>query len=454
MISTVTTRPHGIGPSVGLKPTLLSPRQIMEQLNGLSLSGGDIARAADKMLNLAGNGDALSPELQQALSLLLQEASGDGPALASGLSRLLGQFSAPESGDLPALKDLAQLLGARLAGSGDGKLEKQALSLLRQLSQGNVGNDVSRQLKAVLQQLRQSDALSALPKGNDTLQTLLQQVKQELGAAHLPDAALAKNVPEFALRVHQQLFSDDGGGQAQLFIPVRERQEQQQQQQHQQPEEHDEEVVQGVRATGQRFSVAQNGSENTTVSSSTGPSTSGKLYQGDSVFSYGLSVLFLFMQMLSDQANASYADMEKNSAISRDAQNYASQVDAVLAQLSAKGDSKAKADIPDDVKKYLEENHIAIDGVCGFDDSGKWGWADDKGHISAGNPAKKSFDQGQITAIKGALDNIGNRASDFISTAQLQLQKMMQTYNVCVSLINSLQSMLSDMNKTIAQGIR
>ena len=160
------------------------------------------------------------------------------------------------------------------------------------------------------------------------------------------------------------------------------------------------------------------------------------------------------MQMLSDQANASYADMEKNSAISRDAQNYASQVDAVLAQLSAKGDSKAKADIPDDVKKYLEENHIAIDGVCGFDDSGKWGWADDKGHISAGNPAKKSFDQGQLTAMKGALDNIGNRASDFISTAQLQLQKMMQTYNVCVSLINSLQSMLSDMNKTIAQGIR
>ncbi|WPM84146.1 hypothetical protein QNH14_14275 [Apirhabdus apintestini] len=61
MISTVTTRPHGIGPSVGLKPTLLSPVQIMEQLNGLSLSGGDIARAADKMLNLAGNGDALSP---------------------------------------------------------------------------------------------------------------------------------------------------------------------------------------------------------------------------------------------------------------------------------------------------------------------------------------------------------------------------------------------------------
>ncbi|WPM86102.1 hypothetical protein QNH14_14260 [Apirhabdus apintestini] len=56
--------------------------------------------------------------------------------------------------------------------------------------------------------------------------------------------------------------------------------------------------------------------------------------------------------------------------------------------------------------------------------------------------------------MKGALDNIGNRASDFISTAQLQLQKMMQTYNVCVSLINSLQSMLSDMNKTIAQGIR
>ncbi|ENN8378790.1 hypothetical protein ACAX46_004258 [Providencia rettgeri] len=65
-----------------------------------------------------------------------------------------------------------------------------------------------------------------------------------------------------------------------------------------------------------------------------------------------------------------------------------------------------------------------------------------------------NYNQGDLTAIKGALDNKANSASDFISTSQLQLQKLMQTYNVCVSLINSMQTMLSDMNKMISQGFK
>jgi len=49
---------------------------------------------------------------------------------------------------------------------------------------------------------------------------------------------------------------------------------------------------------------------------------------------------------------------------------------------------------------------------------------------------------------------VSNRASDFVSQSQLQLQKIMQTYNVTVSLVNSMQTMLAEMNKSIAQNIR
>ncbi|WP_275065930.1 hypothetical protein [Aeromonas salmonicida] len=34
------------------------------------------------------------------------------------------------------------------------------------------------------------------------------------------------------------------------------------------------------------------------------------------------------------------------------------------------------------------------------------------------------------------------------------MQKTMQSYNVCVSLINSMQTLLAEMNKSIAQNIR
>ncbi len=64
------------------------------------------------------------------------------------------------------------------------------------------------------------------------------------------------------------------------------------------------------------------------------------------------------------------------------------------------------------------------------------------------------LNKGQLDAVKSALENTSNRASDFVSQSQLQLQKVMQTYNVTVSLINSMQTLLEEMNKSIAQNIR
>ncbi len=68
--------------------------------------------------------------------------------------------------------------------------------------------------------------------------------------------------------------------------------------------------------------------------------------------------------------------------------------------------------------------------------------------------SKIGLNKGQLSAVKSALENASNRASDFVSQSQLQLQKVMQTYNVTVSLINSMQTLLEEMNKSIAQNIR
>lgn len=60
-----------------------------------------------------------------------------------------------------------------------------------------------------------------------------------------------------------------------------------------------------------------------------------KLSGGDNVFSYGLNVLFLFMEVLSEQANAQYSNMEAQSAAARKAQEHAATVDGQIADLAS-----------------------------------------------------------------------------------------------------------------------
>lgn len=443
---------------------VLTPAQISARIDQL----GSTAPASE-MISLINSKADGTPQLISDLNVLLQQ-EGDDSQLLAGLTQLLAKYGEGISNEPHAIKDLAHWLGAQVSQeSRPGNLvEKQSLLLLRQLSQGNLNDPVKNTLVKVLQDLRLSGGPLVQDQKDDKLQTLLHQVKQELNSSGLKqDPQLGKNLTEFALRLHQQLSE----GMAQL-IPsgsgnpiVSRREDGQSRQPHHGNDEEEEPEEIAINVTGTKKIVAQRQVYNasvsspvsntisikptsvvigsTSTSSSTQVSSGVSLYQGDSVFSYGLNVLFMFMQTLSDQANNSYAEMQKNSTASRDAQGHASTVDGILANVAAQGKASATGDLPDDVKKYIEDNHLEISGICGFDDTGKWAWSKDSG-----------YDQGQLTAIKGALDNVANRASDFISTSQLQLQKMMQTYNVCVSLINSLQTMLADMNKTIAQGIR
>ncbi|HEY3591037.1 MAG TPA: hypothetical protein VGL07_13350 [Buttiauxella sp.] len=459
----------------------LTAGQILLRLGVVADGNSEAARPAGLMMALINGRSEMSLPLAGELGLLLQQQESDETQLAAGLMKMLAQYGGRADGEAHAVRDLARWLGGLLAqGKGEASAsltEKQSASVLRQLGQGNFSEPVKVALEQLLQTLRQSGAPLAQSNINDGLQTLLQQVRQETNMAHGQnlDALFTRNLAEFALRLYQQQ-GEDSARQMQYghLVQARQQSSGQQQQRQQRSEEETEEpeasaAVDGVRSAlststrAQAYSLqtatatdslvttrsgtaALNAAVSVSVTSGNAASaTSGiSLYAGDSVFSYGLSVLFIFMQMLADQANGSYADMESNSKISRDAQQYATAVDGILANVAAKGDTNATGVLPDDVRQYIEDNFMEISGVCGYDSDGKWGWTKDT----------SSFNQGELTAIKGALDNVANRASDFISTAQLQLQKMMQTYNVCVSLINSLQTMLADMNKTIAQGIR
>ncbi|CAM2880095.1 secretion protein EspA [Vibrio neptunius] len=238
--------------------------------------------------------------------------------------------------------------------------------------------------------------------------------------------------------------------------------------------------------------------------------------KGDSVLSGGVAVLYLFMNLLSELADAKYGQMQAKADVSRTAQDMANRVDEVIARVAKEGD-KATGQLPPEVVKYMQDNGFSVDGMsiseylktndpsakyldklkAKIDASGPEGmqsyswqdvvsymdqhgikvdgkracdyiWSlpevgymsgqrinkDHMQHIADTLQASGGLDQGKLKAVKAALDTVSNRASDFVSQSQLQLQKIMQTYNVTVSLLNSMQTMLAEMNKSIAQNIR
>jgi secreted effector protein SseB len=56
--------------------------------------------------------------------------------------------------------------------------------------------------------------------------------------------------------------------------------------------------------------------------------------------------------------------------------------------------------------------------------------------------------------VKAALESDSGRSSDFVQQGQLQIQQILQTFNIATQMANSLQSMGAEMNKGIASSIR
>lgn len=83
--------------------------------------------------------------------------------------------------------------------------------------------------------------------------------------------------------------------------------------------------------------------------------------KGDSVLSGGVAVLYLFMNLLSELADAKYGQMQAKADVSRSAQDMANRVDEVIARVAKEGD-KATGQLPPEVVKYMKDNGFSVDG--------------------------------------------------------------------------------------------
>ncbi|CNI63110.1 MULTISPECIES: chemotaxis protein [Yersinia] len=162
-----------------------------------------------------------------------------------------------------------------------------------------------------------------------------------------------------------------------------------------------------------------------------------KVHDATDIFSMGLEVLYSFLDVLSNLASTNFKGMQARSKYANDTQDMSNQVDKIIAE-AAKGDDKTKEALPDAVIDFMKKNGISVDGMSIDDYLQKYG---------------PELDKGQLQAVKAALDNEKNRATDTMSQDQLQLQKVMQNYNVCANNISTLQSGLKDLLMTIARNL-
>lgn len=153
------------------------------------------------------------------------------------------------------------------------------------------------------------------------------------------------------------------------------------------------------------------------------------------IFRMGLAAFYNLLNVLKKLADSDFKGVKGRSDYALDVQDDANQVDEVIAE-AAKGDEKTKESLPDSVIQFMRKNDIKVDGM-NIDD-----------YLKKNGPM---LDKGKLKAVKGALDNEKNGATDTITQDQLQLQKVMQSYNVCANNINTLQTGLKDLLTTIAR---
>jgi len=155
------------------------------------------------------------------------------------------------------------------------------------------------------------------------------------------------------------------------------------------------------------------------------------------VLNTGIVTMAAVMMLLQEHANATFESMTTKTEISREAQDMANRVKAILAKLTKPEETAA---LPQEVIQYLRENNILVEGKT-IDD------------FLIGKDVSE-LGQGDLKAVEMSLESASGRASDFVQQNQLKLQQLMQNYNTAVQMTNSLQSMLAESVKSIASSIR
>lgn len=163
-----------------------------------------------------------------------------------------------------------------------------------------------------------------------------------------------------------------------------------------------------------------------------------------SILSDGIEVLYMYLSLIGNRGKVEFEKLRAKADVSRDSQEQSNAIDSVIAECNTDPDpNKAKRDVPESAIHFMKAIGLTVNGK-----------PIDKYIEENSGKSDNKLDKGKLMAIKAALDTHSARATDFVSQSQLKIQNTMQTYNVTTTLLNSLQSMLAEMNKMIAQNIK
>lgn len=157
----------------------------------------------------------------------------------------------------------------------------------------------------------------------------------------------------------------------------------------------------------------------------------------DSPMGRGILTMQEMMALLNYVANSVMDDIDKEQKVAQHAQEESNNVGVAISKITAADGTGSTATLSADVIKYLQDNDIKIDGI-------------DVSKLTTSTQLPKD----QLQLIKNAIDDRQTGASNFVQTAQLKIQQVMQSYNIATQMVNSLLSMAAEMNKQIASSIR
>lgn len=165
----------------------------------------------------------------------------------------------------------------------------------------------------------------------------------------------------------------------------------------------------------------------------------------DQIFGVGFSVLHGYMQLLQKMAEIYHWDMAKSGARSNEAQKIVGLVDSAISKAQAHDTnaSAQNAPLPKEAFDYFKARPWLREGIE-IDQQYNWNTMD----------SGYEWNTSKLHQFRAKVQNYSTNNSDQMSQDQSQTQRVMQTYNISISLVNSLQTLMGDMNKLISQSLR
>jgi secreted effector protein SseB len=152
-----------------------------------------------------------------------------------------------------------------------------------------------------------------------------------------------------------------------------------------------------------------------------------------------MNVLFELMALTMRMSDQLVKDTTKLKDAGNDAQDNANKIDDIINDIirdDSTNPEEKKRPIPAEIIEFFRKNGIQIDGK----NIDEW--------LKENSP--NGVDQGQFMKLKTAASNYARRASDFVTQANLDIQRMLGYFNTQATMAMNLQSGQTDLNKGIA----